>query len=95
MRAELIARKEESEFTNRDDVLLQDWRTRALNLESQVNKIVIGQERVVRLMNTALFARGHEWLLRHGAVLQQQIGDDSLFTLLPAASRPASVLPTP
>jgi MoxR-like ATPase len=45
--------------TDHSDAMLQDWRTRALNLESQVNKIVIGQERVVRLMNTALFARGH------------------------------------
>jgi MoxR-like ATPase len=42
-----------------NDELLADWRVRALALEAEVNKVVVGQERVVRLVNTAIFARGH------------------------------------
>lgn len=44
---------------NRDDALLSDWRERALALEAEVAKAVIGQARVIRLINTAVFARGH------------------------------------
>lgn len=44
---------------DRNDALLADWRQRALALESEVAKAVIGQQRVVRLVNTAVFARGH------------------------------------
>ena len=44
---------------DRNDELLADWRARALALETEVNKVVIGQEPVVRLVNTAIFARGH------------------------------------
>jgi len=39
--------------------LLQDWRGRALALEAEVAKAVIGQARVIRLLTTAVFARGH------------------------------------
>ena len=42
-----------------NDALLSDWRARALALEAEVAKAVIGQERVIRLVNTAVFARGH------------------------------------
>lgn len=42
-----------------NDALLADWRTRALSLEEQVERALIGQERVVRLVNVAIFARGH------------------------------------
>jgi MoxR-like ATPase len=42
-----------------DDALLTDWRRRALALEAEVAKAVIGQARAIRLINTALFARGH------------------------------------
>lgn len=38
---------------------LADWRVRALKLEGQVNGIMIGQERAVRLMLIAILARGH------------------------------------
>ncbi|MFC0402513.1 AAA family ATPase [Paraburkholderia rhizosphaerae] len=38
---------------------LQDWRTDALNLEREAAKAVIGQPDTVRLINIALFARGH------------------------------------
>ena len=42
-----------------DDALLADWRLRALELETQAATVVIGQPRVIRLVNTAVFARGH------------------------------------
>ena len=44
---------------DRNDALLSDWRLRALALEAEVAKAVIGQARVIRLINTAVFARGH------------------------------------
>lgn len=39
--------------------MLGDWRTRALALEAEVGRAVIGQARAIRLVNTAIFARGH------------------------------------
>ena len=44
---------------DRSDALLHDWRERALMLEREVGAAVIGQQRVIRLVNTAVFARGH------------------------------------
>ncbi len=44
---------------NRDDTLLQDWRTRALALETEIKKAVIGQDHVIHHINIAVFARGH------------------------------------
>ena len=44
---------------DRNDALLSDWRDRALALEAEVAKAVIGQARGIRLINTAIFARGH------------------------------------
>ena len=44
---------------DRNDALLADWRGRALALEAEVGKVVVGQQRVIRLVNTAVFARGH------------------------------------
>ncbi|MBL8351765.1 MAG: MoxR family ATPase [Burkholderiaceae bacterium] len=41
------------------DALLADWRARALALEAEVARVVIGQDKVIRLVNTAIFARGH------------------------------------
>jgi MoxR-like ATPase len=38
---------------------LQDWRGDALRLEDEVGKVVIGQRQTIRLLNVALFARGH------------------------------------
>ncbi|MCL1962624.1 MAG: MoxR family ATPase [Desulfovibrionaceae bacterium] len=38
---------------------LQDWRHLALRLESEVAKAVIGQPQTIRMINVALFARGH------------------------------------
>lgn len=39
--------------------LLAEWRNDALKLESEVGKAVIGQAQIIRLINVALFARGH------------------------------------
>ncbi|HEX6828664.1 MAG TPA: MoxR family ATPase [Burkholderiales bacterium] len=44
---------------NRNDALLADWHARALLLEEQVKRALIGQDRVLRLVNVAVFARGH------------------------------------
>jgi MoxR-like ATPase len=38
---------------------LEDWRARALRLEAEVGKAIIGQSGTLRLINVALFARGH------------------------------------
>lgn len=38
---------------------LHEWRARALALEAEVAKAVVGQARVIRAVNTAVFARGH------------------------------------
>ena len=43
----------------RDDEVLADWRVRALALEAEVARVVIGQTRAIRLINTAVFSRGH------------------------------------
>jgi MoxR-like ATPase len=41
------------------DCQLADWREHALKLESEINKVVVGQPRPIRLITTAIFARGH------------------------------------
>ncbi|HEY8428220.1 MAG TPA: MoxR family ATPase [Sandaracinaceae bacterium] len=41
------------------DSALADWRERALALEREVARAVVGQERIIRLVNIAVFARGH------------------------------------
>ncbi len=41
------------------DEHLQDWQARALRVEDEVRKAVIGQDETVRMINVALFARGH------------------------------------
>jgi len=41
------------------DKQLADWRNHALTLESEVNKVVVGQQNPVRLITTSIFARGH------------------------------------
>ena len=44
------------------DSSLGDWRARALDFEQEINKAVIGQERAIRLLAIAVFARGHALL---------------------------------
>lgn len=41
------------------DVQLADWRDKALSLESEVRKVIVGQDKAIKLMNIAIFARGH------------------------------------
>jgi MoxR-like ATPase len=43
----------------RDDEVLADWRARALAIEAEVSRAVIGQARAIRQINTAVFSRGH------------------------------------
>jgi MoxR-like ATPase len=44
---------------HRNGTLLADWRSKALSLEREVAKVIVGQQRVIRLISTAIFARGH------------------------------------
>jgi MoxR-like ATPase len=41
------------------DHQLSDWRSHALKLESEVEKVIVGQDKAIRLMNIAIFSRGH------------------------------------
>ncbi|QFR33758.1 MoxR family ATPase [Ancylobacter sp. TS-1] len=41
------------------DLALSDWRAQALRFEREIGKVVLGQERVIRLLTIATFARGH------------------------------------
>jgi MoxR-like ATPase len=38
---------------------LEDWRALALRVEEEITKAIVGQQPTVRLINVALFARGH------------------------------------
>jgi MoxR-like ATPase len=44
---------------DRQNALLDQWRTSALQLEEQVARVLIGQPKAIRLVNIAVFARGH------------------------------------
>src|ERR1700740_2643060 len=48
------------------DEQLQDWRARALRVEEEVTKAMVGQQPTIRQINVALFARGQGLL--EGAV---------------------------
>ncbi len=61
------------------DSELQDWRSLALKVEQEVSKAIIGQAPTIRLLNVALFARGH-------VLLEGDIGIGKT-TLLRAFSR--------
>ena len=41
------------------DNKLTDWHEQALTLESEVRKVIVGQDRAIRLITIAIFARGH------------------------------------
>lgn len=41
------------------DIQLTDWRDKALKLESEVKKVIVGQDKAIKLMNIAIYARGH------------------------------------
>jgi MoxR-like ATPase len=42
-----------------DDTRLDRWRELALQLEREVGTVVVGQNRIIRLLTVAVFARGH------------------------------------
>jgi MoxR-like ATPase len=44
---------------DRQNALLDQWRASALQLEEQVARVLIGQPKAIRLVNIAVFARGH------------------------------------
>ncbi|MBA2352100.1 MAG: MoxR family ATPase [Pseudomonadota bacterium] len=44
---------------NRSGTDLHDWRARALHIQREIGKAVVGQENAIRLITAALFARGH------------------------------------
>jgi MoxR-like ATPase len=41
------------------DRLLADWRVHAQTLETEINKVVVGQQSPIRAITTAIFSRGH------------------------------------
>ena len=41
------------------DQKLTDWRKLAITLESEINKVIVGQEGPIRLITNAIFSRGH------------------------------------
>ena len=41
------------------DQKLTDWRKLALSLETEINKVIVGQEGPIRLITNAIFSRGH------------------------------------
>lgn len=45
--------------TGQDADSLPVWREAARNFENEISKAIIGQERVIRLLTVAIFARGH------------------------------------
>ncbi len=59
--------------------LLNEWRERALQAETEMRKAVVGQDRAIRLITIALFARGH-------ALLEGDVGVGKT-TLLRAITR--------
>lgn len=36
-----------------------EWRAHALKLENEIKRVIVGQDKAIRLMNIAIFARGH------------------------------------
>ena len=44
------------------DAMLTDWRAAAARFETEIAKAVVGQERAIRLVTIAIFARGHVML---------------------------------
>jgi MoxR-like ATPase len=61
------------------DTNLADWRSRAFGVEAEIKKAIIGQDRAIRLLLIAVFARGH-------ALLEGDVGVGKT-TLLRALAR--------
>ncbi|MGH8475095.1 MAG: AAA family ATPase [Methylococcales bacterium] len=58
---------------------LADWKSRALDFESELGKAVVGLQKAIRLITTAIFARGH-------VILEGDVGVGKT-TLLRAVAR--------
>jgi MoxR-like ATPase len=69
----------QASLTNGTGSDLASWRSRALMFEAELGKVVVGQERVTRLLTIAIFARGH-------VLLEGDVGVGKT-TLLRAAAR--------
>lgn len=72
-------KKSHAMTASRDSIILNDWRERAFAFERELSKVVVGQERVIRLLLIAIFARGH-------VLLEGDVGVGKT-TLLRAAAR--------
>ncbi len=64
---------------NRQEQSLADWRSRALQFESELNSVVLGLAPAIRLLLISIFARGH-------VLLEGNVGVGKT-TLLKAAAR--------
>ncbi|MFA5901617.1 MAG: MoxR family ATPase [Hyphomicrobium sp.] len=61
------------------EIDLAAWRQRARDFESELSKVIVGQQKVIRLLTIAIFARGH-------VLLEGDVGVGKT-TLLRAAAR--------
>jgi len=68
-----------NEFRMNDDRTLSDHREQALRFEARLGEAILGQERAIRLLTAAIFARGH-------VLLEGSVGVGKT-TLLRAAAR--------
>ncbi|WP_244536017.1 MoxR family ATPase [Hyphomicrobium sp. NDB2Meth4] len=74
-----MSRESVTAVRDSEGIDLSAWRQRALEFERELNKVVVGQRPVVRLLTIAIFARGH-------VLLEGDVGVGKT-TLLRAAAR--------
>ncbi|CAN1723070.1 Protein MoxR [Hyphomicrobium sp. 1Nfss2.1] len=74
-----MSRESVTAVRDSEGIDLSAWRQRALDFERELNKVVVGQRPVVRLLTIAIFARGH-------VLLEGDVGVGKT-TLLRAAAR--------
>ncbi|MEG6509032.1 MoxR family ATPase [Methyloligella sp. 2.7D] len=59
MTSKEVAEKKTAKTAHVDAAELDTWRNKALTFETSINGAIVGQERVIRLITIAVFARGH------------------------------------